>query len=261
MPDGRAELIFNLADPFECRDGDGVRAQPPALLVGPNLRAIEIRATGSVDLVGVRFRPEALSAWLRVDGGELLDRTYALGELPAPLDRTLAEQLAEADSGSRLAMLQRHLALGASRVAVDRRIGAAVDLALADGGARPAAIAAAVGMSYRQLSRRFRETMGFGPKPLVRLGRFQRALRALEAPGRRSVAAAAVRTGYFDQAHLARDFRLFAAVAPARYLRETRELARNFIADLDSGPAEVTSGVVRRESACHPERSEGSARS
>jgi hypothetical protein len=90
MPDGRAELIFNLADPFECRDGDGVRAQPLALLVGPNRRAMEIRATGSVDLVGVRFRPEALSAWLRVGGGEMLDRTCALGELPAPLDRTLA---------------------------------------------------------------------------------------------------------------------------------------------------------------------------
>ena len=49
MPDGRAELIFNLADPFECRDGDGARAQPLALLVGPNRRAMEIRATGAVD--------------------------------------------------------------------------------------------------------------------------------------------------------------------------------------------------------------------
>jgi hypothetical protein len=43
----------------------------------------------------------------------------------------------------------------------------------------------------------------------------------------------AVRAGYFDQAHLARDFRLFAGVAPARYLREARELARNFIADAE----------------------------
>ena len=240
MPDGRAELIFNLADPFECRDGDGVRAQPLALLVGPSRRAMDIRATGSVDLVGIRFRPEALSAWLRVSGRELLDRTCALGELPVPLDRTLAEQLAAArSSGSRLAILRRHLARASSGVAFDGRIGAAVDLALADGRARPAAIAAAVGMSYRQLSRLFQERLGFGPKPLARLGRFQRALRALEGPGPRSVAAAAVRTGYFDQAHLARDFRLFAGVAPARYLRDVRELTRNFIADLEETPRQV----------------------
>jgi AraC-like DNA-binding protein len=237
MPDGRAELIFNLAEPFECRDGDGTRVQPLALLVGPNRRAMEIRPTGSVDLVGVRFRPEALSVWLRVGGGELLDRSCPFDELPARLDPTLAEQLAQAPaSGSRLALLGRHLILASSRVAFDRRISAAVDLALADGGARPAAIAAAVGMSYRQLSRLFRERVGFGPKPLVRLGRFQRALRALEGPGHRSVASVAARAGYFDQAHLARDFRLFAGIAASRYLRETRELTRNFIADLESAP-------------------------
>ena len=234
MPDGRAELIFNLADPFECRDGDRVKAQPLALLVGPNRRAMQIRATGSVDLVGVRFRPEALSAWLRVRGPELVDGSWALGELPAPLDPTLAERLAEArNSSRRVAILRGHLIRASSRVTFDRRIGAAVDMALADGNARPAAIADTVGMSYRQLSRLFRERLGFGPKPLVRLGRFQRALRALEAPGPRSVASVATGTGYFDQAHLARDFRLFSGVAPARYLAEARALARNFIADLE----------------------------
>jgi AraC-like DNA-binding protein len=234
MPDGRAELIFNLADPFECRAGDGIRTQPLALLVGPNLQSMDIRPTGAVDLVGVRFRPEALSVWLRVGGEELLDRSCALGELPAPLDRTLAEELAEArSSGSRLAILRRHLAHASSRVTFDRRIGAAVDLALADARARPVAIAEAVGMSYRQLSRLFQERLGFGPKPLVRLGRFQRALRALEGPGHRSVASVAARAGYFDQAHLARDFRLFAGIAPGRYLREARELTKNFIAALE----------------------------
>ena len=234
MPDGRAELIFNLADPFECRDGDGARVQPRALLVGPNRRAMEIRVTGSVDLVGVRFRPEALSAWLRVRGGELLDRSGALDELSAPLDRTLAEQLEEAEgSGSRLSILRRHLARASARVAFDRRIGMAVDLALADNRARPAAIASAVGMSYRQLGRLFQERIGFGPKSLIRLGRFQRVLGALEGPGHRSLASVAARAGYFDQAHLARDFRLFAGIAPGRYLRKARELARNFIADLD----------------------------
>lgn len=241
MPDGRAELIFNLADPFECREGDGALAQPRALLVGPNRRAMEIRPTGAVDLVGVRFRPEALSAWLRLGGGELVDRACALSDLPTALDRTLPEQLAEArGSSSRLAILRRHLALASSRVVFDRRIGAAVDMALADGRARPASIAEAVGLSYRQLGRLFRERMGFGPKPLVRLGRFQRALRELEGAGHGSIAAVAMRAGYFDQAHLARDFRLFAGIAPARYLREARELARNFIADLDSAPTEVT---------------------
>lgn len=238
MPDGRGELIFNLGDPFESREGAGTRRQPLVLLVGPTRRAMEIRATGSVDLVGVRFRPEALSAWLRVGGGELLDRSCALGELPSLLDRTLPEQLAEAQgSGTRVAILRRHLALASAHIAFDPRIGTAVDLALGDGRARPATVAATVGMSYRQMSRLFQERLGFGPKQLVRLGRFQRALRGLEERGKRSVAAVASRAGYFDQAHLGRDFRLFGGIAPGRYLREARELARNFIADFGSAPA------------------------
>jgi AraC-like DNA-binding protein len=232
MPDGRAELIFNLADAFESRDGGGVRRQPRALVVGPTRRAMEIRPTGAVDLVGVRFRPEALSAWLRVAGGELLGLACAANDLPLPLEPTLAEQLAALpDSAGRLSVLCRHLVSAARRPAVDQRVSAAVDLALADGSPRPAAIACAVGMSHRQLSRVFRERLGLGPKSLIRLGRFQRALRSLECPGRRSVAAVAVRTGYCDQAHLTRDFRQFAGIGPGRYLREAREIARNFIAD------------------------------
>lgn len=232
MPDGRAELIFNLADAFESRSDEVARRQPLALLVGPTRRAMSIRPTGAVDLIGVRFRPEALSGWLRVGGGELLDRTYDLADVSAPLDRTLHEQLAgAADPARRVLILQEHLASAASRLRPDRRLGAAVDLAMADGRARPDAVAEAVGMSHRQLSRLLRQHVGFGAKPLVRLGRFQRVLRTLDLPGRHSVAGVAARAGYFDQAHLTRDFRLFAGIPPARYLREARELARHFIAE------------------------------
>jgi AraC-like DNA-binding protein len=233
MPDGRSELIFNLADPFEFLDGDVVRRQPAALLVGPTRRAMKIRPTGAVDLIGLRFRPEAVSGWLRVQGGELVDRVHELADLPVPLERTLLEQLAgEREPGRRLPTIRRHLARTSSDARFDRRLGAAVDLALADRPGRPAQIAEAVGLSHRQLHRLFQQRIGFGPKPLVRLGRFQRVLRELERSGPHTIAQVALRSGYYDQAHLARDFRLFAGVAPARYLREARDLARNFIADL-----------------------------
>jgi AraC-like DNA-binding protein len=229
MPDGRAELIFNLADPFECLDSRTARTQPLALLVGPGRRAMAIRPTGRVDLIGIRFRPEALAGWLQVRGGELADASFALGELPAPLDPTLREQLATAgDSSDRLAILGRHLARTTSGPA-DRRLSAAVDLALGDGRARPEGIARTLGMSRRQLGRLFQERIGLAPKSLGRLGRFQRVLRALDSNQRVSLAGVATRAGYFDQAHMSRDFRLFAGTTPGGYLRETRELTRHFL--------------------------------
>jgi AraC-like DNA-binding protein len=229
MPDGRSELIFNFADPFECFEGRRVRTQPLSLLVGPSRRAMAIRPTGRVDLVGIRFRPEALAGWLRVRGAELADASFTLGEVPAPLEATLHEQLAEAGSGRRrLAILGAHLTRTAGGPA-DRRLSAAVDMILGDGRARPAGIAGAVGMSRRQLGRLFRERIGIAPKSLGRLGRFQRALRALDGNPRSPLAGVAARAGYFDQAHLCRDFRLIAGTTPAGYRREMRELTRHFL--------------------------------
>lgn len=229
MPDGRAELIFNFADPFECLDGRSVRTQPRSLLVGPSRRAMAIRPTGRVDLVGVRFRPEALAGWLRVRGKELADASFTLGELPAPVDATLHEQLAEAGSGpDRLSILGTHLAK-TSRPPSDWRLSAAVDLILGDGRARPEGVAGVVGMSRRQLGRLFQERIGIAPKSLGRLGRFQRALRGLDGNPRSTLARVAALAGYFDQAHMGRDFRLFADTTPAGYRREVRELTRHFL--------------------------------
>jgi AraC-like DNA-binding protein len=229
MPDGRAELIFNFADPFECLDGGVVRPQPLSLLVGPSRRAMAIRPTGRVDLVGIRFRPEALSGWLRMRGGELVDASFMLGDLPAPLETTLHEQLAEAGSSRhRLAIVGEHLAKSAGD-STDRRLSAAVDMILGDDLARSRGIAAALGMSRRQLGRLFQERIGIAPKSLGRLGRFQRALRALDGNPRTSLASLAARAGYFDQAHMGRDFRLFARTTPAAYRREMRELTRHFL--------------------------------
>jgi AraC-like DNA-binding protein len=229
MPDGRSELIFNFADPFECLDGRDVRIQPLWLLVGPSRRAMAIRPTGRVNLVGIRFRPEALAGWLRMRGAELADATFTLGEVPAPLEATLHEQLAEAGSNrQRLAILGAHLARS-SGSPVDGRLSAAVDMILGDERARPEGIAGAVGMSRRQLGRLFQERIGIAPKSLGRLGRFQRALRALDGNPRSPLARVAAHAGYFDQAHLCRDFRLFAGTTPSGYRREVRELTRHFL--------------------------------
>jgi AraC-like DNA-binding protein len=228
MPDGRSELIFNFADPFECLDGKQVRTQPPSLLVGPSRRAMAIRPTGRVDLIGIRFRPEALARWLRVRATELADAALTLREIPAPLEATLHEQLAESGgSRDRLSILGTHLARTAGHQE-DRRLSAAVDMILGDGHARLERIAEAVGLSRRQLGRLFQERIGIAPKSLGRLGRFQRALRALDDP-RSALASVATRAGYFDQAHLCRDFRLFAGTSPAGYRREVRELTRHFL--------------------------------
>jgi AraC-like DNA-binding protein len=231
MPDGRPEIIFNLADRFESRSEAGGRLQSAALLVGPTTRAMELRPTGRIDLAGLRLQPGAAPALLGLSGRELVDRAMELAVLDVAWARDLPERLAESDRTSdRLDLMERSLLGARERWRGDLRLEAGIGLVLrARGPVRVGRIAAGVGISPRHLSRLCRERAGIGPKLLGRLARFQRVLRELEQDRPPRWAALAHRHGYFDQAHLAGDFRRFAGVSPGRYLLAQREVTRHFI--------------------------------
>ncbi|MFG1927235.1 helix-turn-helix domain-containing protein [Cryptosporangium sp. NPDC048952] len=94
------------------------------------------------------------------------------------------------------------------------------------GGAHTVAEAAdVVGWSARRLSDRFGTELGVSPKAAAKIARFDRARRLLMT-GDRTVADAAVACGYYDQAHLARDFRDLAGTPPSQWLAEERRFVQ-----------------------------------
>jgi AraC-like DNA-binding protein len=231
MPDGRPELIFNLADRFEVRRDRTIDRQPAALLVGPTTRALLVRPTGRVDLIGVRLVPGPWPRLLGLPAGELLDHAVALPELSPRWREDLLEPLSDiADDGGRLGLVAARLrrALGSAHPG-DRRLQAAVDLTVDGGVRRVPRLAELAGVSERQLGRLFQAGTGMGPRLLGRLARFQRVLAELERPVPVRWSPLAHRHGYSDQAHLCREFGRFAGTSPGRYLAATRELTRHFI--------------------------------
>lgn len=80
------------------------------------------------------------------------------------------------------------------------------------------ALAAELGCSRRHLARRFREQIGPSPKAAARLLRFQNAARQLALDDGRRFAEIAQDCGYYDQAHLNRDFRELAGTTPRALL-------------------------------------------
>ncbi|MEY9863982.1 transcriptional regulator GlxA family with amidase domain [Catenulispora sp. GAS73] len=79
------------------------------------------------------------------------------------------------------------------------------------------ALADAVGLSERQLRRRFTEAVGYGPKTLHGILRFQHALR-LGRAAPNSLADVAYQAGYADQAHFTREVRRLAGLTPTELL-------------------------------------------
>jgi AraC-like DNA-binding protein len=88
------------------------------------------------------------------------------------------------------------------------------------GGIEVGALASEVGWSRRHLAQRFQQELGLAPKVAGRVLRFDRARLLLGRPARPGIAAVAARCGYYDQAHLTRDFRELAGMSPTAWLAE-----------------------------------------
>ncbi|WP_280221259.1 AraC family transcriptional regulator [Nocardia neocaledoniensis] len=78
-----------------------------------------------------------------------------------------------------------------------------------------------IGWSRQHLTRQFTAEFGASPKLAARIIRFERARRMLAStPSYISIAQVAATCGYYDQAHLNRDFAELAGCAPTTWLAE-----------------------------------------
>jgi AraC-like DNA-binding protein len=133
----------------------------------------------------------------------------------------LVERLACAPGwAARFAILDRFII---DRVRQARRPSPDVDWAWrrlrATGGLLPVGeLARELGCSRRHLISRFREQVGPVPKTAARLVRFQRTVRLLERHDRGRFAEIAQRCGYYDQAHMNREFRELAGTPPGEFV-------------------------------------------
>jgi AraC-like DNA-binding protein len=177
------------------------------LVAGPDTRAY--LADGQAGAwSGVRFCPGTAPALLGVPAHELRDRRVDLAELwPASKVRRLRGRIGAApDPAAALEDVAGECAADTDPPdPLLRRLVTALDE-----GRPVAATADSLGVGARQLHRRSLAAFGYGPKTLARILRLQRAL-ALARTGV-PFADTAARTGYADQAHLARDVKELAGL-------------------------------------------------
>jgi len=232
LPDGCVEIIINLGARFIRHDGAGrTEHQPHELVVGPTTRHMSIAPTGTIRLVGVRFAPGGAVPFLSVAPQEVRDAAPSLADVASPLAGALAERLASAAPGAEGSVLDNALGarLAQARRRTDHRVLASVRaVRAADRPLRVDALMSLTGLGARQLERAFRDHVGFGPKTLCRLVRFQQVVRAIEPAMRPSWARLAAHHGYADQSHLAREFREFAGTTLTSYVGELHPMSDHF---------------------------------
>ncbi|HET8781249.1 MAG TPA: AraC family transcriptional regulator, partial [Pyrinomonadaceae bacterium] len=226
LPDGCVELILNFGERFlQHTNNNHPELQPRHFVVGQMSGPILISPSGTVQLLGIRFHPGGTSPFLRVPMNELTDRVTELASLSTDLERELLNASADEPAISQVeAVLMARLVRGTHDSAAMRlaaRIVSSAGLVSID------QLATEAGISNRQLERRFIRDIGVGPKLLSRILRFQQVFRAVERvdPAWASIA---VECGYYDQAHLIRDFNQFAGQTPAVLFSQQSALTEAF---------------------------------
>ncbi len=226
-------VIFTFGDPLVIAAHPDPAQRPGTFqtLVGglhtsPALIAYDGRQSG----VQLAVTPLGARALLNMPAGELAGLDVHGSEIFGPAAGHVQDRLREANGwAERFAFLEQWLLDRVRRA--DERAGVSAEVVhvwrrlLRSGGTVPVSeLVAETGWSDRHLRARFRLETGLGPKEAARVIRFHRARRQMQqralAGNPLGLADLAVAVGYFDQAHMNREFRQLAGCTPTTWLAD-----------------------------------------
>jgi AraC-like DNA-binding protein len=218
-------LVLSFGSAWEVQEPSGRTEKHSSFVAGIHAAPALVRGPATWGCIELRLTPVGAHRLLGVPMHELANRTIALADVMSET-RELDEQLHEAGSwDERFDLVERFLA---RRLVESAPPSPGVDwswehLRRTNGRTRISHLAEELGWSHRRLIARFREQIGVTPKVLARVIRFDRAASALRSPVAPELAEIAFDCGYFDQAHLNREFRELAGTTPASFRAAQRE--------------------------------------
>jgi AraC-like DNA-binding protein len=192
MPDGCVDVF--------------VTGQGDVMIAGPANTFYDLPAGDQDILAGLRLRPGAAAAVIGCPASEFRDMRVSLDSAFGVAGSRIAESLLGATTpGQRISLLADLVAeyFADADPVVDRPVARAVAVLRAQPDRPVSALADEIGLSERQLRRRFEAAVGYGPKRLGRVFRFQHLLDLIHAShGRAGWTQLAIAAGYADQSHM-----------------------------------------------------------
>lgn len=216
-------LILGLETAWEI-DGPNARTRESSFVAGLHAAPTLVRPTApSWSCIELRLTPIAAHRILGLPMHALANRTVALAGV-APEAEELVERLREVHWPERFDLVEQFLL---RRLATAQEPAREVEwlwreLRRTHGRAAIGDLASELGWSHRRLIARFREQIGLAPKAVGRVMRFDRAVSALRSAAV-GLAEVAYDCGYYDQAHMNRDFRELGGTTPDAFRSSVRE--------------------------------------
>lgn len=207
-------LVLGLETAWEI-DGPTGCERESSFVAGLHTAPTLVRPTArSWSCIELRLTPIAAHRILGLPMHELTNRTVALTDV-VPEAAELVARLRDAPWPERFDLVERFLLrrLDAAREPAREVEWSWQELRRTNGHAAIGELASELGWSHRRLITHFREQVGLAPKAVARVMRFDRAARALRA-ATGGLGEIAYDCGYYDQAHMNRDFRELGGTSP-----------------------------------------------
>ena len=220
------EIILQLGPRFHNVLDNGARGELfPALCVGgatTSPTVIEAPQT-SCRVLGIRLHALAAYRLFNMPASLLVNCTINLsdavqGNVQQLSDECSSKQTTRERFQAACAWIERRLLVASS--AHDGVAWAAQQLTHSHGTHNIADLQQQSSLTRARFISMFREQVGLSPKQYARILRFEHLLDALRSGVRLSTAA--LNSGYYDQAHMHRDFAEFARLTPAAFVAATR---------------------------------------
>lgn len=210
--------------PDACIDIVLINEEPP-VVVGPWTDPFVTRLAVGTRVTGARLHPGRASCLLGIPASELLNQIIPVADLRGAVESMRLEKVIEQPNAAerRSALGQVLVASMEHPTAFDPAVVAGIQWLSRRPHGRIVELSRWIGVSERQLHRRFSAAVGYGPKMFQSVLRFQRLLKiARETGPERSLADLAASAGYADQAHMTRDVHRLANVRPSVLLRSAK---------------------------------------
>jgi AraC-like DNA-binding protein len=220
LPSQNMTLIFSIGPEIDIASQTNRSLAPRsyrAVLAGLHDTPALVAHDGNQEGVSVLLSPLGARTLLGHPASELWHLSLEADEVVGRNGLQLSERLHETDDwDERFAACDQVLTRLLGHRTVAPELAEAWRILVRSGGRVPVAdVAAEVGYTRQYLRHRFTQEFGLGPKRAARLIRFDRACgMLLKSPPLLSIAQIAVAAGYYDQAHLHRDFAELAGCTP-----------------------------------------------
>lgn len=209
FPDGGTEIFLNSGISTCLLNGKFPLKPGRMYLLGTKVSAGTCCIEADSELIGIRFKPGAFMAFYNVSIAGLVDAVIDYpdpelldmlrpGRRMFPLFDEYFAQKCPPTQTDFLIMAQEVYESG-GRIAVDE-------------------LSCKYNISTRTLQRLFKLSLGITPKEFIKIVRFRQVLKRLQdSSSRESLLRIAFETGYYDHAHLTREFKRYAGLNPVDF--------------------------------------------